>query len=690
VLSPTGPTTPFELKRAPGSWGWGVVAALVAIELVTFATYTQREIAWAYPGSYDQAAYLVETYQLGRDASACGLPKAVRQHFAQSHATGVLLPLQGAVHGIVLGPGRLAALSVNFAHFAFFQCVLVATLLWLSRDWWTALAGFGLTLTLKTVFQPAGGAFDFRMDFVSFCLFGVFLCALVRSRLLLDRRWAVAVGIAAAVLVLFRFLTAAYLGGLLGLLGASFVLRRLRAADSEAREQAGKRIRGWLVAVGILVVGTWPVLISQRKAIEAYYVVGHITSSEKDIRAAEFGVTKWQAAALFYPRSLYESHTGVMFWAVTGGLLAAGVLARARRTASAEETGANAVRCVLPIAALGFAVPFAVLNVSAMKSPVVGIVLLPAIVLAILAPLTAVAGNARPCVRRAAGILALFCGFFTQLNFAAAPAIYRQFNDDNVPTMRVLEDLIDAAERKGHASPEVFLDTNTPEFLALGLQAVEFEKRGRLRGWHDDGISIFAGSEEEHFRRLLRADVVILAGRPAGVAKYPYDEMLERMRPRIQAYCDAHLVKVGEYRITGRVVTTYVRGGLRMEEVAFDGWVTDKGVRLVGTLADLKRCRRIELRPELRNALGRVPGVTAEVKVGDRAPKRLAASVTGDLQSVRLDWEPVDLPAETPVEIHIRFDASFVPREQGIGPDPRSLVMYLGPQPRVHLIQTPD
>jgi hypothetical protein len=230
-----------------------VVGAWIALELATFTTYAQREITGVFPGYFDQTGYIIQSYDIVRTASARGLPAGVRSHLGKKHATGLLLPLQGATHCVVLGNGRLALLSVNFLHFALFQCALVATLLWLTRNWWVALAGFGLTLTLKTVFQPAGGAFDFRMDFASFCLFGVFLCALVRSRLLVTPRGAAVVGAVGAVLVLFRFLTAVYIGALLGLLGAVLLARRLTGSDPESRS----RLRGWLVvACGVRRSGT--------------------------------------------------------------------------------------------------------------------------------------------------------------------------------------------------------------------------------------------------------------------------------------------------------------------------------------------------------------------------------------------------------------------------------------------------
>jgi hypothetical protein len=671
-----------------------VVGALVALELTTFATYARREITWAFPGCYDQAWYLTSTYSVVNDLSARGLPRATWGHLKGGHPAGVLLPLQAAVHNAILGHGRLAALSVNFVHLALFQCALVATLLWATRNWWVALAGFGLTLTLKTVFQPAGGAFDFRMDFVSFCLFGVYLCALIRSRVFLCPGWSAAAGLVAGVLVLFRFLTVVYLAGIAGVLLAAILYRYAAAAQPDAARRVKRRLRGWAISAAVLGIVAGPVLLHQRKAIRAYYVVGHVTSSEKDVRAAEYGVTGWADAALYYPRSVYTDHAGSAFWWAAGIVAGVGLIGRAASAVSARRAGGPppGFPRVLPIALCGLAVPFLVLNVHGVKSPVVGVVLLPGLIWLALAPLAAAAWDGRLWLLRGAVVLVLLVGWVTQFNRASGPSFYSYLGEDGPRTMRAIDDLIDAVERKGIPAPECFFDANTHEFQSSVFQCAEFERRGRWREYRDGGTAVFAGDDEEIFRRLERADAVVLCGKPEGQFRYPYDVAMEKLRPRIRAYCEANLHRVGEYRIGGRPVTTYVRGHLRVEGASPDGWITEKGVRLVGTLGDLKGCRRIELhRAAKENLLRRTPGASAEVTVGERAPRPLAATVTPDLQSVCLDWAPVDLPAETPVAIHVRFDAAFVPRDVGIGRDDyRSLVMFVGPKPRAHLIQPTD
>ncbi|MBP3959662.1 hypothetical protein J8F10_30825 [Gemmata sp. G18] len=673
-----------EPNQSAGWWGWVVVGALVAIEVATFVSYARREIAWAFPGYYDQTAYITQAYGIVHDASNRELFPAIRSYLAAPHATGILLPIQGAIHCVILGHDRVSVLSVNFAHFVLFQCALVATILWLTRNWPLALAGFGLTLTLKTVFLPAGSAFDFRMDFSAFCLYGVLLCALIRSRVLLNPRGAAVVGACASVVVLFRFITAVYIGGILSAIGAGLLVWRFTRADAEARERAARRLRGWVIATGFLVTVTWPVLINQREAIKNYYVVGHITSSEKEIRAAEEGVRQWSDAARYYPRSVVCDHTGPAFWWAAGILGAVGSLGFVRpgaRVGSAPQRST-----VFPVAVLGFGVPFVVLNMGAIKSPVVGDVLLPALIWIVLAPLAASAQRAPRGLLSASAGATLLLGTGTFLTHAATPALYTKLGDDGRRGMQLIQDLIDTRIKKGLHAPEVFNDANSHDITGLGLQVLEFERHGRWAEYRD-GTGIFAWDEGACLRRLEECDFAILKGVPPGHFKFPYDEAMEKMRPALRAYCEANMTKIGEYHICGRTVTTYARKSLRTEGITTDGWVAPEGFRFTGTLGDLKGCQRIELnRSVMPNHLGRVPEVVAEVELPNRPRKQLPATAASELRSVSVEWEPVDLPAETPVTIHLRFTASFTPAERGLSAnDSRALVLHVGPQPRVVL-----
>ena len=131
---------------------------------------------------------------------------------------------------------------------------------------------------------------DFRIDFIACCLFGVFISLVLRSRLFASWGWSVAVGAAASLLVLFRFLSLLYVAGILGALFlylcAALYLRRQNPA---VRQHLFCQLRGLVTAgllLGVLVV---PAVWYHREYISRYYL-GHLTDGESKIRDQQCGV----------------------------------------------------------------------------------------------------------------------------------------------------------------------------------------------------------------------------------------------------------------------------------------------------------------------------------------------------------------------------------------------------------------
>jgi hypothetical protein len=370
--------------RAPGvagpggaPWtGWLVLGGLLVLEWALFAQYARRDIVWAYPTSYDQSRYLGEAYETYEGILKKGLGPGLWDAATRRTPQGMMLRPQAGLLFLLTGPSRLGALSLNFAYFALLQCTLAGTLLALGRRWDVALFGVGLLLAATTPFSWPGGMADFRLDFIAFCLFGVFLCLVVRARVFEDWRWSLAAGGAGALLVLFRFLCMVYLGGILGatflFLGVALWLGR---RDDAVRGRRLRQLGGLAIAAAVLLVLTVPVLWHNRSAIYHYYGVGHVLGPEKLIRAREFGAEGFWARLLYYPRSLVGRHLGTAFLvlgALAGppALLASWVLRR--RVSSPGPVDGRATGLFLAACLL---VPLAALTLDAGKSPVVGNVL---------------------------------------------------------------------------------------------------------------------------------------------------------------------------------------------------------------------------------------------------------------------------------------------------------------------------
>ena len=192
-----------------------VLLILILLEALLFSSFYMREVAWYPPDNFDQASYLIETYRLQERIFTHGLGQVWKTLLEQrSTPRGVLFPIEGALAGIIIGGTRLPQLSVLFLGFCGLQVAAFTTA---SAVWERRVYGYialGLILSQITLwFWQGGGLFDFRMDFLAYCLYGIWACTVIRSQLFLHRYWSLGCGLIGAFLVLNRFVTVTYLFG---------------------------------------------------------------------------------------------------------------------------------------------------------------------------------------------------------------------------------------------------------------------------------------------------------------------------------------------------------------------------------------------------------------------------------------------------------------------------------------------
>ena len=192
-------------RRLFGPQGWFFFAVLIVVQSLAFVHYAQREIVWSYPTFSDPIHYSQQSYdtfeQMLSHGPVHGLLFGLRLPLAQ----GSLIHVEAAALYLVLGPSRLSALTVNFIGYAGLQFSFVYSVLWLTKRWGAALFALGLLLAATSPFSVAGGLYDFRIDFSVLCLYGIFVCLAIRSRIFLLAGWSTAAVAAATVLVLARF-----------------------------------------------------------------------------------------------------------------------------------------------------------------------------------------------------------------------------------------------------------------------------------------------------------------------------------------------------------------------------------------------------------------------------------------------------------------------------------------------------
>jgi hypothetical protein len=358
-----------------------LLIVVFAAEAMIFYVHVARNIAPFYPSNFDQLSYYIATYDLISTFHARGLSVLVDELLQPSSATGTTFVLQGALLSLIGGENRTAILSINLVYllalqFVFF--VVIRTRTGRTDLAWIAMA---LLLSLSTLFNGAGGIYDYRIDFSAFCLYGIWTCLIIWSGPFLRTRRTLLVAAVGILLVYSRFFTIIYVGGVLGALLAINTYGIWRNPSPYRTAVAARRIRNILLSGTIIAAICGARLFLSRAAIYDYYVIGHVLGEEKFIRAHELGIYTVAGHLFYYPKSILEKHVGLLTLLMAGAL-AGWSLWSDRLTTSELFTRPRRFRQEFITLGLAILIPVAVLTINVSKSPVVGGIVAVPVVLA--------------------------------------------------------------------------------------------------------------------------------------------------------------------------------------------------------------------------------------------------------------------------------------------------------------------
>lgn len=694
------PAIDSKTLRRQNAVAWGFILVLLAVQFGLWRQFCLREVTWAYPSNFDQLAYLEQSYQtydrILQHGLVTGLEEGMGMKFGHlpMNAAGATLHLQAALLYLVAGPSRLAALSLNFIYWAAFQLALVGTLRWLTGRWGATFLGLGLLLTLISPFFPTGGSlFDFRLDFIAFCLFGIFICAVIRSNLFADWRWSAAVGAVGAVLGTFRFITLAYVLGIFVVFAACLAVQWVaRWRDLPGQRIVQRRIFGMLVAGAVIALLVAPVLWHHREAIRSYYGL-HVSGQEKSLRAEQSGTTTLAADVRFYWTSLSRDHVGNGFWIVSGIVLALAIAAATIRGPAGEQSPESLdVPAAVAFLAACVLVPYLILTRDDAKSPIVGDVMAPPIVWLVLLAVLLLLGAARrgtlwPVARNvmwsAAG-LAMLAAIYQQFSEYSRQSLLGHYRPETEKVDAMWDRMADDCQLLGWKSPAIapdaMLDFLTPKVLTI----LDYEKHGVLL---DAGSAIGrleAYDAKELYDRLAMSDFAIIT-RNTGPAtfEFPFDRQMRQWHGDILKWCRQNMVELEHDQLGmpfDRDVTVFIRPAVGMRAAA-DGWVTGDGMDLTALARALRKFPVVELRGSADFSLlhDKTPRASATLESPGGKSIALPADFvrSGSAYVMTIRTNPADLPASGPVTIHVNFDESFVPAQIGANADTRELVMKL-------------
>ncbi len=667
---PLADATPLPSAR----WPWLLLTGLLLVQFLLFRQFVEREIAWMMPRSFDQSAYLLHSYQTYEVMVERGLWKGLETGLRQPVPNGLLLHVQGALMHFLFGPSRMSALSLNFVYYALLQLAVVAVLHWTTRRWSVAFLGLGLLLAALSPFGPCGGMDDFRIDFIAFCLYGVWMCTLVRSGFFQSRRWSLVVGVMALVIVLFRYITFV---SIVTILGAYLVLltgRWLRTRrDRELHAALGHQIRNLVSASVICLVFAVPVLLWRARALYSYYVVNYILGGDHNIRAAELGLHSLIQHVSYYPLSVLFDHSGISFLVLGGFICALGLLLRWLKPMAREEQ-ASPLAPGLPIwlyFAVAGLVPLGIMTVSISKSPITGNIIVQPLFWLLLLPLVAWAqarkGVSLTTERWLAGVagVGLFVGMNGQLHAASIHRSGTLHPYDTEQMLALIQDLRTEQRNLSVEKVRVASDTLSDWLYSTTMQVYLYERERKLVDLSSTlGSSLFAIGEKEALASLAEADFAILQENylQDKSSVYPFHHSMQQVHPQLRRYCQEHFTLKGKYVVHGDTYLLYVRPYLQVKKCPW-GWVTPEGITLTGTSKALQRFPVVELQGGIPSErFASLPGIAAQFRLGEAAPRTIPAKIQfkGNAYTIRLRIDPKELSdQDAPVEIRIVFDRFF-------------------------------
>jgi hypothetical protein len=669
-----------------------VLLAALCLQFLLFRQFCLREIIPVFPRAYDQTGYLGISYDIFEAIREGGLRAGLTSVRQSNAPQGILLQVEGALAQFVEGPGRLAALQVNFAHLVLFEIALFAIACWIGRPV-VGLALCGLLISAGTIYPTTGGMPDFRLDFAALCLFGAVICLAIRSAFFRHAGWTLLFALAVGVLILTRSIYLVHLAPGLGLLFLALLLGRKRRPDLARARLVNMTMAGVVIALISL-----PSLLLRWDVIRAYYASGHFASGEGPLRAREVGITSTLEALTFYLRSVFKAHAGGPFL-ILAALLVVALLIRARASRAQAETRSSATPSpdLLPadlrlgLAWLGITAMtvYAVLTVDVSKSPVVGDVFIGIFVPSLLLLSALVGDPPRAFWRMAVCVLVFLLGHGVFVSHMVRRAEIAPEGADMREYGRIMDTIGRVSRDYGLVHPMVSFDALTEFTHVSVVKAMAYERLGLPLtpaaglGGIEIGLRSIAPAAADDL--LTRSDFALLGNDrdPNEPELYPINATLRRLSPHLYERASREMIRVDEGTFFGRRLTLFVKPQIACIGES-GGWMTSAGIecRTLGAM--------LERRPVLRLAgdsnfdwLGSTPAVTAEVtQDGEAAPIAVACQVdvgaavgSSRPYAITCNARHLTMDPEKPVRVRVSFDRAFVPRERGINEDTRHLVL---------------
>jgi hypothetical protein len=680
------------------------LSLLFAAEALVFYVQMADQIAPFFPKNFDQTSYINYTYWLFEAIRNHGWVSVLSEIAHPSTPSGTALIVQGAVIAFLGGPNRTALASLNLIYFIILQLVVFQAIRVRTRSIYLALVAIALLLSMPTIFNSAGGIFDFRMDFGAFCLYGIWTCLIAWSRCLAQTRMTAVLTAVAVLLIATRSFTVIYIGiVLIGLLIHSLVDIR-RTANRASRDRAVHRARNIIWSGAFVIIATFPLLFAARQQLYEKYVVGHFLNEEKYIRAEEVDVHSIADHILFYPKSILTNHIGQPALWLTLAIVSLTIAgAPWARSGQPRQIANRLYHYLNEFIALGLAiiVPIALLTIDIAKSAVVGgIATVPILLAAILAigaicpwlsdapPCAKLPDQCRPvsrAIKVSFPVMARVGIFIFSFSAFLTNASVRQHEmpRSDLEEVRSINELIASAAIKNGSREFTMSIDRVVDYLNIGTVALAAYEHYRQRLNFRRGMlgdDIVATPREDALGLVEDSDVFVLTDPARGrESPYPMNVEIQKYWNDLRLYALQNMVTLGSREISGISHQVFAKPPVSITGISGD-WITSAGITITADSNHLHRWPFVVLEGEAPyDVLGGEPHPRAVTfdddpeKPGADLP--IALKRTGSRYQITIDTRAAALSSTSPTRIRLTFDRSFVPSKLNINWDTRELVV---------------
>lgn len=665
---------------------------LMFLEFCLFYNFSNRNIINFIPGNFDQSAYLVKAYELY---------EKIQNHewsfdiFRESMIpTSSIFIFQTVCFYIFFGASRFVSLFINFLGFIGFQAFGFYAIKKLTYSYRYSLLFLAFLFSISSPYFWVGGIFDFRIDCLVFSFFGIFLGSVLLSNNFKERTWTIISALIASYLINLRFLTAAYIFGIISIY-FSFCLVGLLKKPRTSVELANdglSKIKNIILFSCIVIIFCVPILLVYKDQLYNYYIVGHVLGNEKLIRINEQGITNLYDSMLFYPKSLVENHLGNDYFLLTKllteflfcGLIVFKFFYRRLITLNVNKD-------IFVFLLIAFFVPLCILNFDQSKSPVVGSVLVPPILYLTIYIVFLFYDNFKtiPLLKHIELLFVIILFGFGLIN--NINSYLQSTNSQNFSSIDKMYEDISKNILQYREKPIVLGADHVLDFLHTNtIKAWIYEHKKYIAPLVPDSVfggSIFAVDAEKALTNLNNIDVLILNSKKYAINSFPSDHMSEQLSSQLFAYARNHMKSIGNYNIRGEHLNVFIKPYVNIYGISGD-WLTSSGMEIsipkifVNDISNI--CMRgnypiqwLTREPHFnisRTDHNNLLGVSYNFTIIKKSQYELCINFSGTNFNSKKD-----------LNIKIIPDAFFIPTQLNINSDTRELVVY---KPNEVLINT--